>query len=110
MTIILNIRYRINFLSFLSNFYAISRIYNINDPHIVIQSHNLSGSDCVTGNHRASMGAHELGERAVAFDYGPGEESSYSPACSTDKHCDMRWPVYILWGNGDVYILYTSLK
>ena len=92
-------------LRFCGLFFA-NRMYNINEPQVVVYTHNLSGTDCLAGSHQTSMGAHELGERAIAFHFGTSIEVKQT----SDGISDVKWPVYILWANGDVYTLHTSLK
>ena len=76
-------------------------MYHTGDTRDVIFTHNLSSSNFSSGAHNTSLGAPQLGEIAVSFAFGPPLEQ---------KESDQVWPIYVLWGNGDVYSLHTSLR
>ena len=53
-----------------------------------------------------------LGEHAVSFDFGSGEEVSYKNKGSPVSQRDVKmvWPVYCVKGNGDVVVAYSDLS
>ncbi|XP_033628379.1 nuclear pore complex protein Nup88-like [Asterias rubens] len=87
------------------------RIYDINSPHKPIQCHRLgeySTSYSLSANRSTFEVA--LGDVAVAFDFGPATEDSRR-ALERPSGCGpLVYPIYILKGNGDVFLLQTSLS
>ena len=53
-----------------------------------------------------------LGDTAVAFDFSPPTPLSrrYKQEGQTgEEGQECVWPIYVLWGNGEVFLLNTSL-
>lgn len=94
--------------------YFILRIYHIDDEQTPSQTINLSwdpkGNPITDQNYISSI-AMSLGEIAVSFDFGPPISKCYDVEPSTITMRDeCLWPIYILRGNGDVLLVYSSLK
>lgn len=94
--------------------YFILRIYHIDDEQTPSQTINLSwdpkGNPITDQNYISSI-AMSLGEIAVSFDFGPPIPKCYDVEPSTITTRDeCLWPIYILRGNGDVLLVYSSLK
>ena len=86
------------------------RLYDIADPHKAIQTHRLGEhpSSFTLSSSRSTF-AVALGEIAVSFDFGvPVEGPSKVSRGATDDE-NLLVPVYILKGNGDVFLLNMSL-
>lgn len=92
------------------------RIYDVNDPQVPEQAISLSASyhnSYLNSDAKISFSSC-YGENAVSFDFGPAE--SFYISKSTVLHGVKEqesvrvWPIYLLHGNGDVYILKAPLK
>ena len=89
------------------------RIFDIKEEEIPIQIINLSVADAnATVTHiGVSKYASSLGEHAVSFDFGPSipKCNDIDPSTVTSPD-ECLTPIYILRGNGDVVLVYSSLK
>lgn len=92
------------------------RIYDVNDPQTPEQAIAL-GTNC----HNSFLNTESkitfsscFGESAVCFDFGSPEKMSVLKSTSSRNVKEMEiklvWPVYLLHGNGDVFILKVPLK
>ncbi|XP_072044690.1 nucleoporin 88-like [Amphiura filiformis] len=84
------------------------RIYEISNPHKAAQVHGL-GEHSTSFSLSSSRSTFEvaLGEIAVSFDFGlPVECAARGGAKAEDN---LLYPVYILKGNGDIFLLNISL-
>ncbi|XP_038054719.1 nucleoporin 88-like [Patiria miniata] len=87
------------------------RIYDMTSPHKPIQCHRLgeySTSYSLSANRSTFEVA--LGDIAVAFDFGPAMEEPTRPGRRPSAPVPFLFPIYILKGNGDVFLLLTSLS
>ena len=87
------------------------RIFDIATPEYAIQTCPLGetvGDELYTDPPSRLQIPTVLGDVAVAFDFGPPVELIQKSSSTTAK-TDNAWPIYILWGNGDVYILITTI-
>ncbi|XP_076325192.1 LOW QUALITY PROTEIN: nuclear pore complex protein Nup88 [Tachypleus tridentatus] len=86
------------------------RIYEATDPQTPIQAYNL-------GPYKSSyylmpssklLFSTSLGETAISFDFGPALTNiESSENLSQEKKI---WPAFVLKGNGDIYMVSTTLK
>lgn len=92
------------------------RIYDVNDPQTPEQAIAL-GTNC----HNSFLNTESkitfsscFGENAVCFDFGSPEKMTVLKCTSSRnvKETEIKpvWPVYLLHGNGDVFILKVPLK
>lgn len=92
------------------------RIYDVNDPQAPEQAIALG-----TKGHSSFLSSESkinfsscFGENVVSFDFGLPEKMNVlkSTPSRTIKEYERRsvWPIYLLHGNGDVYILKAPLK
>lgn len=91
------------------------RFYDVTDPQTPEQAIAL-GLNCrnsfLSSESKITFSSC-YGENAVSFDFGPPENMEIFKSVSRSvKESEMRtvWPIYLLHGNGDVYILKTPLK
>ncbi|XP_022109668.1 nuclear pore complex protein Nup88-like isoform X2 [Acanthaster planci] len=87
------------------------RVYDVTSPHKPIQCHRLgeySTSYSLSANRSTFEVA--LGDIAVAFDFGPVMEEPTKIERRSNAPPPLLYPVYILKGNGDVFLLKTSLS
>lgn len=86
------------------------RIYNITDPQNPVQTHPLSepGTNYSLSASRTTFSV-ALGEAAVSLDFGKPISLESKTHPSGEKETSTAWPLYVLWGNGDVCSLLTSL-
>ena len=88
------------------------RIYDISRPQDPVQSYPLSdpGTSYSLSASRTNFNV-ALGESAVSFDIGQKMclEAKCRPGIEKKLGSGTVWPVYILWGNGDIHLLHTSL-
>lgn len=86
------------------------RLYDISSPLKPVQTHRLGShatSFALSSSHSTFDAA--LGEIAIAFDFGPPsvvQSNTTSRGAGTEN---LLYPVFILRGNGDIYVLNTSL-
>ncbi|XP_023244766.1 nuclear pore complex protein Nup88-like [Centruroides sculpturatus] len=88
------------------------RIYDVTNPQIPFQVIALScvePSFYLTSNSRTSFSSC-LGETAVSFDFGPPITTAERNSEIKDHELDIIWPIFILKGNGDVYVVHSNLK
>ncbi|XP_067648848.1 nucleoporin 88-like [Haliotis asinina] len=89
-------------------------IYDLADPEKAMKTFDLdSGSrfDFNPSPTKIRLSS-ALGETAVSFDFGPATElkTRQRLGVSTLQETLPVWPVYIVKGNGDVMVVYTSLR
>ncbi|XP_013772576.1 nuclear pore complex protein Nup88-like isoform X2 [Limulus polyphemus] len=86
------------------------RIYEATDPQTPIQAYSLGpykSSFYLMSSSQASFST-SLGETAVSFDFGPAlTNNESSENVSQEKKI---WPAFVLKGNGDIYVVSTTLK
>lgn len=88
------------------------RIYDVADPQIpyhVIALSCIEPSFYLTSNSRTSFSSC-LGETAVSFDFGPPILAPVTKSDSEEQKQDIIWPIFILKGNGDIYIVHSNLR
>ncbi|ELT91714.1 hypothetical protein CAPTEDRAFT_219050 [Capitella teleta] len=85
------------------------RVYDICDPQVAVQSYSISNGSpsSFASPPRLSM-LSALGDTAVAFDF--GSPLPLLTKFKSKKEALSIWPLYILLGNGEIYVLYTSLQ
>ncbi|XP_033123496.1 nucleoporin 88-like [Anneissia japonica] len=88
----------------------ILRIYDIQAPQRPVQTHYLSEepSPCLSSGSASFQAA--LGEVAISFDIGPPQKVITRRFGLRGHQKTLIYPIYILKGNGDVYLLPNSLK
>lgn len=90
------------------------RIFDICEEETPIQTIRLSASsisDDSLYESKLSPFAQSLGENAVSFDFGPPIAKCYDADPTTiTSHDECLWPIYVLRGNGDVLLCYSSLE
>ncbi|CAG2110061.1 unnamed protein product [Medioppia subpectinata] len=90
------------------------RIFDIHEEETPIQVIDLSATaDTNTSipHFGVSAFAASLGDNAVSFDFGPTISKCYDVEPSTVTSADeCLTPIYVLRGNGDVLLVYSSLK
>lgn len=78
---------------------------------VPVQEINLIERDandsCIQNGY--SVFASSLGENVVSFDFGPPILKSHNQSKQTNRE-DCLWPVYAVRGNGEVLLVYSSLK
>ena len=88
------------------------RIFDLTNPEFAAQTCPLGGAandDSYVDSPSRLQIPVVLGDVAVAFDFGPPVELERK--CSTmNVKTENAWPMYVLWGNGDVYLLVTILN
>lgn len=92
------------------------RLIDIHDPDISLQKVALGVAEDGINDFGVSIYARELGESAVSFDIGPpihrnsNDHNRSSQALETMADIEqVYWPIYVLKGNGDILLVYTSL-
>eukprot|EP00057_Strongylocentrotus_purpuratus_P032807 XP_788920.4 PREDICTED: nuclear pore complex protein Nup88 [Strongylocentrotus purpuratus] len=86
------------------------RLYDINSPLKPVQTHRLGShatSFALSSSHSTFDAA--LGEIAIAFDFGPPSVVQSNTMSRGAGMENLLYPVFILRGNGDIYVLNTSL-
>ncbi|CAG2157020.1 unnamed protein product [Oppiella nova] len=89
------------------------RIFDIHEEETPIQVIDLSATDPNSSvkHFGVSAFATSLGDNAVSYDFGPSISKCYDvepSAVTTADEC--LTPIYVLRGNGDVLLVYSSLK
>ena len=90
--------------------FYIHRIYDISNPHKAMQVHGL-GEHPTSFSLSSSRSTFEvaLGEIAVSFDFGLPVEIASRAGSGAKEDENLLYPVYILKGNGDIFLLNISL-
>ncbi|XP_041456518.1 nuclear pore complex protein Nup88-like [Lytechinus variegatus] len=86
------------------------RLYDITSPLKPVQTHRLGShatSFALSSSHSTFDAA--LGEIAITFDYGPPSLVQANTVYRGAGSESFIYPVFILRGNGDIYVLNTSL-
>ncbi|XP_071489318.1 nuclear pore complex protein Nup88-like [Diadema antillarum] len=88
------------------------RLYDTRSPLKPVQTHRLGShatSYALSTSHSTFDAA--LGEIAIAFDFGPPSEAPQTAGRGRggDQEDSLIHPVFVLRGNGDIYVLNTSL-
>ncbi|XP_061162673.1 nucleoporin 88-like [Saccostrea echinata] len=85
--------------------------YDLKEPDVPIHTVKLGDSvqELTDSSNKPSYRA-ALGEVAASFDFGPSVELRRKNRLhSTLVNPDVVWPAYIVYGNGDVNIVYTDV-
>ncbi|XP_036380749.1 nucleoporin 88 [Megalops cyprinoides] len=86
------------------------RFYNLKEPHIPARVLSVSQSEEDSAVHtRGRSYAASLGEIAVAFDFGPAAGAPQQLLGQRTKEEVLAYPLYVLYENGETYLIYTSL-
>ncbi|KAG5844344.1 hypothetical protein ANANG_G00161500 [Anguilla anguilla] len=86
------------------------RFYSLKEPHTPARVLSVSQSEeDGTVHTRGRSYAASLGEIAVAFDFGPAAGAPRQLVGLRGKEEVLAYPLYVLYGNGETYLIYTSL-
>ncbi|KAM9440325.1 nucleoporin 88 [Clarias gariepinus] len=86
------------------------RFYSLKEPHTPARVLSVSQSEEDSSVHpRGRSYAASLGEIAVAFDFGPLVDAPRHLTGTGLKEDLLVYPLYILYGNGETFLSYTSL-
>ncbi|TSP36111.1 Nuclear pore complex protein Nup88 [Bagarius yarrelli] len=84
--------------------------YSLKEPHAPARVLPVAQSEEESGIHtRGRSYAASLGEVAVAFDFGPLVDAPRHLTGTRLKEDLLVYPLYILYGNGETFLSYTSL-
>ncbi|KAJ8343028.1 hypothetical protein SKAU_G00329560 [Synaphobranchus kaupii] len=86
------------------------RFYSLKEPHTPARVLSVSQSEEDSTVHtRGRSYAASLGEIAVAFDFGPAAGAPRQRVGQRVKEEVLAYPLYVLYENGETYLIYTSL-
>ncbi|KAJ8267246.1 hypothetical protein GJAV_G00140290 [Gymnothorax javanicus] len=86
------------------------RFYSLKEPHTPARLLSVSQFEEDGAVHTKGRSyAASLGEIAVAFDFGPAASAPRQLLGQRGKEEVLAYPLYVLYENGETYLIYTSL-